>query len=418
MDEPAAASTLTASEAAAALGIKRDSLYAYASRGWLRSVPTGRGREHVYLRTDVEGLRARQRRETAASSLQWQVPGPPLLASRVTEISEEDGPVYRGHVAVDLARSDVPYESVAELLWTGRLPAQRPRWHARELGFDAKSFAAALPQGASSYAAGLAALPFMAVADPDRSVGTVEGERTRARGLLMRLAACPALSIDSARVLPAVRSNSVAAAIAAAYGRRPSAAELRALDRALVLSADHELDTATVAVRVAASSGADLYHCVSAGLAAFFGPRLGRVCEQIESLARRTSDADAAAAQVRAWLDHHEHVMPGFDHPKIYPRGDPRVPPLLEVAKQVAPGDRRLGIVLAMIEAMERSSARPTSLAFGVVAVAAALDLPPGAALMILVIGRSAGWIAHALEQRDAGYLIRPHAQFVGRLAR
>src|SRR5947207_10726248 len=119
----APAELVTAREAAKLLEIKLGSLYAYVSRGLVRGV-SGEGRKaRLYLKADLDRLRARSdahrgHAPVAAGALRW---GEPVLDSAITGI-DESGPLYRGHPAARLAADGVPFESVAELLWTGRCP--------------------------------------------------------------------------------------------------------------------------------------------------------------------------------------------------------------------------------------------------------------------------------------------------------
>src|SRR6185436_12773289 len=119
---------LSAAEAARFLGVKRETLYAYTSRGLLRSEPGARGRGRRYSRSDLERLKARGEARAghgpvAAGALRW---GEPVLATAISSI-RVSGPAYRGQSAVDLARSGASFESVAELLFTGTL-ARDARW--------------------------------------------------------------------------------------------------------------------------------------------------------------------------------------------------------------------------------------------------------------------------------------------------
>src|SRR5262245_25646172 len=121
---------LSAREAAARLGVKLPTLYAYVSRGLLRSLPGRAGRARRYLRADVEALRARgPPLRAAAGAPRW---GEPIPESAITAMPPE-GPAYRGRLAADLARSGVPFEAAAELLWSGMLPEAAPRWSAPPL---------------------------------------------------------------------------------------------------------------------------------------------------------------------------------------------------------------------------------------------------------------------------------------------
>ncbi|MGH7822894.1 MAG: helix-turn-helix domain-containing protein, partial [Candidatus Binatia bacterium] len=141
---------LTARQAAALLGVKLPTLYAYVSRGLLRSVSSDERRSREYLRSEVEELRARRRRQArggpaAAGALRF---GEPVLDSSITSMSQS-GPSYRGHPAIELAAADTPFESVAELLWSGRLPESPPDWGRHGFGVAASGIAALLPEEAS-----------------------------------------------------------------------------------------------------------------------------------------------------------------------------------------------------------------------------------------------------------------------------
>src|SRR5579872_3956302 len=120
---------VSARDAAELLGVKPATLYAYASRGLLTSLKGDSGRARLYRRDELARLKTRHdaragHAAVAASALRW---GEPVLESSLTLIDER-GPVYRGQPAVALAAS-VGLESVAELLWSGELPATKAKWH-------------------------------------------------------------------------------------------------------------------------------------------------------------------------------------------------------------------------------------------------------------------------------------------------
>ncbi len=246
-----------------------------------------------------------------------------------------------------------------------------------------------------------------------RFASPVDQERLRARRLLRQLGAWVGAMHGAERVSQALEENTVAASLARAWGvRARRAPEL--LDRALVLCADHELNISTFAARVTASSGADLYACVSAALAALSGPLHGGACDRIEALMQEVGRPERAATAVRERLRRGESV-PGFGH-RLYPEGgDPRTPPLLEVAWAVRPEPTAVRVVRAVVEAMREAGHPPPTVDLGLVALAAALGLPPGAATALFAVGRAAGWVAHVLEQREQGHMLRPRARYVER---
>jgi citrate synthase len=402
---------LEASEAAAFLGIKRQTLYAYASRSWVKSVPSEDGRSRRYLRTDLERLKARHDARSghgpvAAAALRW---GEPVLESAITAITER-GPRYRGHLAVDLAERGCSFEDVAELLWTGQLP-EGVLWPAPSSGLSRKLLQLVPPKTAVPGILSLCTAA-LAVRDLDRFGASAEAEWVRARRLVKHLAAALSLGTDPARFERALESETIARAVACAWGVRPSSAALALINSTLVLCADHELNPSTFTVRVAASSGADLYACVEAALATHSGPRHGGACDRIEALLDELERPGSVQTAVRERLKRGEAV-PGFQQP-LYPKGDPRAVPLIEQAARLAAKNVRMRTLLELVTTMREVHREFPSADMGVVASARALGAPVGAAVGLFALGRSAGWIAHALEQRAAGFLMRPRARYVG----
>ncbi|MDF2695215.1 MAG: hypothetical protein K0S65_3598, partial [Labilithrix sp.] len=207
---------------------------------------------------------------------------------------------------------------------------------------------------------------------------------------------------------PAVTSR----ALLAALGGRTTSSSVEALNEALVLSADHELNVSTFAARVAASSGANLAASVVAALAALSGPLHGAATARVEALVAEIERPERAAAAVAARRDRGESV-PGYGHP-LYPNGDPRGTRLLELAQRLSSKARGVRVLVSVTNAMHLVAREQPTIDVGLVALASALSLPRGAPLAIFACGRLAGWIAHVLEQRAAAHLLRPRARYVG----
>lgn len=409
---------LDARQAAELLGVKPATLYAYVSRGLLSSVAAVRGRGHRYARSEVMRLKGRAEARSghgpvAAAALDF---GEPVLETAVSAVDAQ-GPRYRGLSAVELAQKGVPFESVAELLWSGSLPATPPQW-ATDPSLSAARILPLIPRGTAPLAALALLVPALALRDPARFATPPETEKERARQLLIQLAAGLALGGDSdaQRFSSALSAPSIAAAVALALGkgrRNLATGELLpAINQALVIIADHELNMSTFAARVAASAGADLYACFSAALAALSGPRHGGACDRVEALVAEAARSREPAVVISDRMRRGETV-PGFGHP-LYPEGDPRTPPLIELAQRL--GGKRSGVdtLLALVAAMTAAGYPPPSVDFGLVALTLALGLPSGSAACLFAIGRSAGWVAHILEQRQSPVGLRPRARYVG----
>ncbi len=241
---------------------------------------------------------------------------------------------------------------------------------------------------------------------------SLEVARARAAALLRRLVAACGLLNGSDAVTASLEADTTARALLLALGGRTTAASTEAIAEALVLAADHELNPSTFAARVAASAGASLPACMMAALASLSGPRHGGVTARVEAFIAEVARPERGAAAVGERLARGESI-PGFGHP-LYPDGDPRGARLLEIAQRIGGKTRVVRIVESVASAMELVARERPTIDVGLVALGAALRLPRGAPLAVFACGRLAGWIAHALEQRSEGFVLRPRAQYVG----
>lgn len=398
---------LSSQEAADYLGIKVETLYAYASRGLVKGLPGSRGGGRRYRREDLEPLRARSA-GPAAKALRF---GEPVLDTHITRMTAQ-GPEYRGHLATVLASGDASFEAVAEMLWSGAMAAAPVRWTHDGAAPPWRELARLLPVGSPPLSALAVTLSVLAMADPMRFNTEPAAVVARARRLIPRLAASYALVLDPTRLTAASDTGDPVRALALALGVPLARKALGLLRCALILSADHELNTSTFAARVAASTGADLYACLSAAVGAFGGPLHGGASEQVEWLVRETGSPEDAVVAVSERMRRGEK-LPGFGHP-LYPAGDARVPLLLELAVAHRPRAPRVRTVMALIDAMARAGRPKPNVDVAMAAVCGALELPIGMGPAIFAIGRSAGWIAHVIEQQSTGMLLRPRARFVG----
>jgi len=403
------------------LGIQQRTLYAYVSRGQVRSVAGEQGRPRLYSLSDLERLRVRRDARAghgavAAGALRW---GEPVLDSAITAITPR-GPAYRGRLAIELAEAGAQFEAVAELLWSGYLPSESVLWP--RSAPPIAQVGRLVPYGSRPLDVMPMLINIAALADPQRLDGRPDAMIGRGRALIPLLATALAPEFAAATVTRALTAGRVAVIAARALGLDDSAAPL--LDVALVLLADHELNASSFTARIAASTDADPYACVAAALATLSGPKHGAAPELVAKFADEVGGPEHARGAVRA-LRKKGEVPPGFGH-TLYPAGDPRAPPLLAIARDLvattrSPYARRARTVLAIVDAVYdfarrdrvKASAEP-SVDVGIAAMVAALGVQPAAGSGLFAVARSAGWLAHALEQRTAGFLLRPRARYTG----
>ncbi len=395
---------LSAAEATKLLGIKPATLYAYVSRGLVRRVGSSRAAGFAYLREDLDRLVLRRKARAghaavAVDALHW---GEPVLDSAITRIDDR-GPRYRGRLAVDLVAEGASFEQVAELLWTGAMPERQGlRWPAPREG-SAGAVHDAIGRVAP-LARLIAPLAAEAATEVSRALHPAE-DLERARALVLALSA----SAGPRVVKP---KGSVAATLARALGVPPTVEADRAIDAALVLLADHELNVSSFATRVAASSGAGLASSLLAGHMALTGARHGGATQHAELFLARLS-REKKVGRVVADLVARGESIPGFGH-RLYPSGDPRAPPLLALARTLGGRSERVAAALALVRHVARARGEHPNVDLGLAALACALGARPGSGAVMFAVGRSAGWVAHALEQRAQGHLLRPRARYVG----
>ncbi|WP_175760253.1 citrate/2-methylcitrate synthase [Burkholderia ambifaria] len=403
--------SLSAPEAAGILGVSVSTLYAYVSRGLLRSLPDGASKRRRYDADEVR-LLARRRADAkraggvAERSLDW---GVPVLESRITQIA--DGRLhYRGADAIALA-NDATLEEAAARLWDCP-PARLAAAALASTGFDtaqwddwARRWAHLAPLERT-----LVLLPAAAASLP-RLWALGRDAQFDAATLLLRVTAA-ALAGSTPNDAPVHRQLAAAWRI-----RRRDEADL--LRRALVLCADHELNPSTFAVRCIASTGTHLFGAIAGGLAALSGPRHGGETFRAAALldeAARAADLDRYLALRVAHderADCARTVLSGFAHP-LYPDGDPRARALLDALHATLPDRAPLQVARALAARVEAATGLRPSIDFALAVLERTLSLPDGAAFTLFAAGRTAGWIAHALEQYADGKLIRPRARYVG----
>ena len=384
---------LTADAAAHLLGVTRQTLYAYVSRGLIRSQPgPGPSRARWYPRGAVEALlRARVRtpgERALAGAMQW---GAPVLESALTLI---DGGrlYYRGRDVIALSR-EASLEHVASILWTdGEVAAQM-------------LFASVPP-----------ARPGRTSRPPTPILAGMEGALVKAAHQSLASVSSP----TPARLRAAAEIVGLLFASAGAVGSGRMATRLArgwrtpddgAIAAALVLCADHELNVSAFTARCIASSDARLEHVLLGALCAFQGRRHGGLGARVHAMLDDADRSGADGALERVLAEQGE--VPGFGHP-LYAEGDPRAVELLRLAPSPDHDDH---IVKLQQTCEVRLNLKP-NLDFGLAAFASRLELPPGAGAAIFALGRSIGWIAHAFEAWDDESLIRPRARYVGPVPR
>ncbi|MGW2790616.1 citrate/2-methylcitrate synthase [Streptomyces sp. NPDC001251] len=395
---------LTTREAAERLGVKPETVYAYVSRGQLSSERAPGGRGSTFDAREVDALARRgARREPAGAA-----PGGELSFRTALTLIDKDHYYFRGVDAVQLATA-YGFEEVAGWVWTGelthglRFTAPRPFLEAARRAVDAlPAHSGAMDRLRVAAVAVSAADPLRFDLDPAAVLGCA---RTLIPTLVGALPAVGPGGGDEGR-------------LARQLWRRLTSQEadessIRLLDMALALLIDHDLAASTLAVRVAASARAHPYAVVSAGLGALEGPLHGAASGLAHRTLAEVLERGGAAPVVADHLRSGRRV-PGLGH-RLYPGEDPRAQALFALLEAIPQAADALAAARDVVETTARHTALHANVDLALAVMSVAFGMPAEAGETVFAVARTAGWIAHALEEyAERPLRMRPSGHYTG----
>jgi citrate synthase len=211
-----------------------------------------------------------------------------------------------------------------------------------------------------------------------------------------------------------VEENGIAQTLAQSWMPGQPSKVTRLLNAALILLADHEFNVSSFTARCVASAGATPYEVVTAGLAALQGAKHGGAVNRVEALLDEIQKPANTARVLSRRLKRGDDI-PGFGH-RLYPEGDPRARGLLELMSDAIPRSPVLSLSKAVIQEAKALIGEDPNSDFALAVLARLLNLPEGHGLGIFALGRTIGWLAHAMEQYQSDRIIRPRARYIGRM--
>ncbi|MET3552380.1 citrate synthase family protein [Burkholderia sp. 567] len=375
---------ITLTEAARRLGVRAQTVYAYASRGSIAVMQDPDDpRKSLYRAEDVIALCRKKQvgRKRAALAAGTIFGAEPCIPSGITTFSKGRA-WYRGRDSIQLSDT-ATLEDTAALLWQATAPVT----------FDAP--AVALPAGERDRQCAFTLLATLA-AHGHSTLGRLDNTLHIEAGQLVAIVARAFGAHDDGGP-PWTHQR-----LAAGWGLDDRGADL--LRRAMVLVADHEITSSAFAARITASTGASLAGCLLTGLATLSGPLHGDASGRVRAVFDDVQRLGAAHV-----VDHHLKSaipIPGFGH-HLYPDGDPRAAALL--ARLDPPTE-----LAHFIDKVTTLTGQRPTIDVALAMLSVQLRLPRDAAFGLFSIARSVGLLAHCIEQLRVGKVIRPRSRYTG----
>jgi citrate synthase len=403
-------SRISTAEAAARLGVRRETIYAYVSRGLLTSHLADDGRSSLFEAAEINafGTRSGRRRESRDLAT--------AIVSSLTHI--DDHKIWvRGRDLCAEARAGTAFESLAATLWLDdRAVALDWRTPPAILERCARAQRAVEPGAGDRRSTGdelpiyertQLNLTIASATDPLRD----DLRRPAVARAAARAIAAMVDGLPSTGPAPATRARVGDRLLSRLTAGRPSTRWRHPLNAALVLLIDHDLAASTVAARVAASTRANPYAVIAAGMGALRGPLHGAASHDVVALVHDALARGAATAigdALRAG-----QALAGWGH-FLYPDGDPRATVLFDLAADAASDRKALAVIEDVGAIMADRLGQAPNVDFALAALSVLANLRRDATSTIFAIARSAGWIGHALEEYDEQPLrFRPRARYV-----
>jgi citrate synthase len=404
---------MNAHEAAAELEISLTTLYAYVSRGAIRSEAiSGSRRVRAYLAEDIQRLKERKEmrqhpEKVVNKAINW---GEPIIDSALTLV-RDDRVYYRGRDAVGLAAS-WQIEQVAALLWG--LPESENVQKVEQFFTSQKPQPELLQKMAKfrekSYLTNLSLLEQFQMVLPllgAEDLRAYHPNQEAALAASVRLIWFFTCFVARVTTPQATLSETLRQAWAP---HDAQAAQL--LNAAMILNADNELSVSAFTARCIASTGATLYGAIYGALAAFHGINSTEKSGQMFRFVRSIDQPQQVKQILVERLKQGENI-PGFDHP-LFPLGDARTVMLLKLLHTQYPEASGTRIVETIVTEVERMLGLYPHILLPYAALALNLNLTDEQVQALFALARCIGWIGHALEQAQSSQAIRPRARYTG----
>jgi citrate synthase len=347
--------------------------------------------------------------------------------SSICFIDGEKGTLaYRGIDIHELADNST-FEETCYLLWFGRLPTRNElrdlsvqMWRERKLDAGIISYLRQAPKHALPMDVIRTVVSALSLFDPEEKSNDREANLRKSIRLTSQLSMIVAYYDRIRKGLPLVEPDRYLSHagnfLLMLTGQPPSKTAERALDVALILHADHELNASTFAARVTAATLSDMHSAVVSGIGALKGPLHGGANEAVFKVLEQIDSSDADAVEYIKGMLAQKRKIPGFGH-RVYRTEDPRATHLRRMSQELgeSSGEPKWFEISRKIEEYVREERKlNANVDFYSASTYHTLGIEIDLFTPIFAMSRVSGWTAHVLEQLEDNRLIRPRAEYVG----
>lgn len=338
----------------------------------------------------------------------------------------DDQLTYVGYSIDDLTEN-ASFEEVVYLLWNLKLPTQKELDAFKAEIADNMEIPEGIIEHLRSYnlskvhpmAALRTAVSLLGLYDEEADVMDEEANRRKALRIQAKIATIVAafsrIRKGEEPVKPKKDLSYAANFLYMLNGKEPEDIEVEAINKALVLHADHELNASTFTARVCVATLSDIYSGLTAAIGALKGPLHGGANEQVMAMLTEIGDEENAIPYVKKKLENKEKIM-GMGH-RVYRNGDPRAKHLKKMSKELTTlhnKEHLYNMSVKIEEYIKKEKGLPANVDFYSASVYDSLGIDHDLFTPIFAVSRTSGWLAHILEQYANNRLIRPRAEYVG----
>lgn len=338
----------------------------------------------------------------------------------------DDKLTYVG-ISIDDLAENASFEEIVYLLWHLELPNKIELENLRKELAEHMVISDDLIQHFKSYdlksvhpmAAVRTAVSFIGLQDPDSDEISTESNQKRAIHIQAQIAsivtAFARLRKGQEPVQPKAEYNYAENFLYMLNGKAPEDVEVEAINKALVLHADHELNASTFTARVCVATLSDMYSGITAAIGALKGPLHGGANEAVMKMLTEIGEVDNAIPYIEEKLANKEKIM-GMGH-RVYKSGDPRAKHLEEMSKELTKlnnEEKWYEMSVRIEDYIKENKGLIANVDFYSASVYHSLGVDHDLFTPIFAVSRTSGWLAHILEQYENNRLIRPRADYIG----